>query len=91
MMNRIDIVYAGKPYSIGGRSLGDIQSEIAAGVTSGEPKWLKVNSGEGRAESAYLLLAEGVPVVLVDVEAEKGDVTQLEANETVGLDVSSGL
>jgi hypothetical protein len=91
MMNRIDIVYAGKPYSIGGRSLNDIQLEISEGVASGEPKWLKVNSGEGRAESAYLLLAEGVPVVLVDVEAEKGGGTELGAIETVGLDVGSGL
>ncbi|MGO4689936.1 hypothetical protein [Glaciibacter sp. 2TAF33] len=90
-MNRIDIVYAGKPYSIGGRTLDDVQSEISAGVASGAPKWLKVNSGEGRAESAYLLLAEGVPVVLVDVEAEKGNVTELDATETIGLDVGSGL
>ena len=90
-MTRIDIVYAGKPYSIGGRSLDDIQSEISAGIASGSPKWLKVNSGEGRAESAYLLLAEGVPVVLVDVEAEKGDGTELGVADAVGLDISSNL
>jgi hypothetical protein len=85
-MKRIDIVYAGKPYSIGGRSLQTIQDEISAGVASGEPKWLKVNSGEGRAESAYLLLVPGVPVVLVDVTAEKGQSTVLDAEDTLNLD-----
>jgi hypothetical protein len=85
-MKRIDIVYAGKPYSIGGRSLEAVQDEISAGVASGEPRWLKVNSGEGRAESAYLLVVPGVPVVLVDVTAEKGRDTALEADETLSLD-----
>jgi hypothetical protein len=90
-MNRIDIVYAGKPYSVGGKTLEAVQAEIGASVASGEPKWLKVNSGEGRVESAYLLLAPGVPLVLVDVAAEKGESTELSAGDTIALDAESGL
>ena len=66
-MNRIDIVYGGKPYSLGGRSVESIQVEIDGAVAAGLPSWLRVNSGEGRFEDAYLLIAPGIAVALVNV------------------------
>jgi len=67
-MNRIDIVYGGKPYSISGRSLESVQIEIDEALASGVPSWLRVNSGEGRFEDAYLLIAPGMSVALVNVK-----------------------
>ena len=68
-MNRIDIVYDGKPYSLGGRSVESLQVEIDGALTAGLPYWLRVNSGEGRFEDAYLLIAPGIPVTMVNVTA----------------------
>jgi hypothetical protein len=67
-MNRIDIVYGGKPYSLGGRSVESIQVEIDVAIAAGLPYWLRVNSGEGRFEDAYLLIAPGISVALVNVK-----------------------
>ena len=67
-MNRIDIVYGGKPYSLGGRSLESIQIEIDGAIAAGLPYWLRVNSGEGRFEDAYLLIAPGIDVAMVNVK-----------------------
>ncbi|TFD13868.1 hypothetical protein E3T35_03820 [Cryobacterium sp. TMT1-2-2] len=67
-MNRIDIVYGGKPYSIGGRSIEAVQVEIDGALGAGLPYWLRVNSGEGRFEDAYLLIAPGIAVAMVNVK-----------------------
>lgn len=67
-MNRIDIVYGGKPYSLGGRSVASIQDEIGAAIAAGVPYWIKVNNGEGRYEDAYLLIAPGIPLAMVNVK-----------------------
>ena len=69
-MNRIDIVYDGKPYSLGGRSIASIQGEIGGALATGVPYWIKVNSGEGRFEDAYLLIAPGIPVAMVNVKPD---------------------
>lgn len=71
-MNRIDIVYGGKPYSLGGRSLASIQDEISVALSSGVPYWIHVNSGEGRYEDAYLLIAPGIPLAMVNVKPNGG-------------------
>jgi hypothetical protein len=68
-MNRIDIVYGGKPYSIGGRTLESFQDEIAVAAASGDPYWLKVNAGEGRIEDAFLLIAAGIPIAVINATA----------------------
>jgi hypothetical protein len=67
-MNRIDIVYGGRPYSLGGRSVESIQVEIDDALAVGIPYWLRVNSGEGRFEDAYLLIAPGISLSLVNVK-----------------------
>ena len=72
-MNRIDIVYGGRPYSLCGRSVESLRSEIAVAVVAGVPYWLNVNSGAGRFEDAYLLITPGVAVVVVNVSPNGGD------------------
>lgn len=69
-MNRIDIIYGGKPYSLSGRSIASIQDEIATAIASGVPHWITVNSGEGRYEDAYLLIAAGIPLAMVNVKPD---------------------
>ncbi|MBB5643474.1 hypothetical protein [Cryobacterium roopkundense] len=67
-MSRIDIVYGGRPYSLGGRDVESIQVEIDSAITAGVPYWLPVNAGEGRYEDAFLLIAPGIPIALVHAQ-----------------------
>lgn len=65
-MKRIDIVYGGELYSVGGRELDDVRQEVIDGMLSA-PQWLRVNDGEGMRREAFLLLTPGVPIALVPV------------------------
>ncbi|MCS5730732.1 hypothetical protein N1031_13260 [Herbiconiux moechotypicola] len=67
----MNIKYGGSDYSIGGRGVDDIQSEIDAGIASGHPAWLHVNAGEGQYQPARLLLAPGVSIALIAVDEER--------------------
>ena len=73
-MNRIDIVYGGKPYSLGDRTVEALRAEIADAVASGVPTWLRVNSGAGRYQDAYLLISAGTAIAIVDVQPNGPDV-----------------
>ncbi|MEC5151976.1 hypothetical protein [Cryobacterium sp. GrIS_2_6] len=79
-MNRIDIVYGGQQYSLGGRSAESVRNEINAAVTSGQPYWLPVNSGGGRFEDAYLLIAPGIAFAVLDVKPTNADDLDLEVD-----------
>ncbi|MFE7844459.1 hypothetical protein ACFUTX_04600 [Microbacterium sp. NPDC057407] len=69
-MKRIDIVYGGEHYSVGGRDPAELRSEIAHGLASGV-HWLEVNDGEGATRTAYLALTPGTPISVIPVpEAE---------------------
>lgn len=70
IVKRIDIYYGGEHYSVGGRELADLQSEVALGLSHGSA-WLAVNEGEGAPRTAYLLLSPGVPLTIVPVPAEE--------------------
>lgn len=85
-MNRVDIVYGGKPYSLGGRTVSSIQDEIAVAILTGAPYWLAVNSGEGRFEDAYLLIAPGIPIAMIDAKAN-GVHGSHDGNEAINEDV----
>ncbi|TDW30392.1 hypothetical protein [Cryobacterium psychrophilum] len=80
-MNRIDIVYDNRPYSLGGRTIESVRLEIETAIANGDPYWLQVNSGEGRYEDAYLLIAPGSPIALVNAQANGGS-TQPETAES---------
>jgi len=63
-VKRIDVFYEGRLYTIGNRGLSDVQREIADGVRSGEPRWLKVNAGEGRYAETFLLITRATSISL---------------------------
>jgi hypothetical protein len=86
-VNRIDIVYGGRPYSLSGRTLESIQEEIDSALASGLPYWLRVNSGEGRVEDAYLLVAPGIPVAVVNVKPNNGTDLEPETDDAYMRDV----
>ncbi|GAB3118652.1 hypothetical protein [Glaciibacter psychrotolerans] len=64
-MNRVDIVYGGSEYSLGGRTAESIQQEITAAMSAHTPYWLPVNRGGGRFEGAFLLISTGIPIAVV--------------------------
>jgi len=65
-MKRIDIVYDGRTYSVGGGEVEDLQDQIIAGLTAG-PRWLHVNDGEGSPREALLLIAPGTSIALIPI------------------------
>lgn len=65
-MKRIDILYGGDHYSVGGADLAQLQARITDAVARGGD-WIVVNEGEGSAREAYLLVGPGVPIALVPV------------------------
>jgi hypothetical protein len=67
-MKRVDIKYDGSEYSIGNRHIDEVQAEIDAGLLAPEPAWLTVNSGEGRIQSARLLITPGVSFSLIGID-----------------------
>jgi hypothetical protein len=66
-VKRVELVYAGGKYTVPNRDIADLQKEIGDAMDAGKSHWLRVNSGEGTLEPAYLLIAPGVPVALLDV------------------------
>ena len=71
-MKRIDIHYGGQTYSIGNRSLADVEREITDGITSGS-HWMLVNDGDGQRRDAHLLLTPGSAIVLIPVPDQLDD------------------
>lgn len=64
MGNPVYVLYDGNRYSIPGRSLDEIQSELDEALASGTPYWLGVNYGEGRPSQARILIAPGAAIAL---------------------------
>ncbi|MDJ0323489.1 hypothetical protein QMG61_06905 [Cryobacterium sp. PH31-AA6] len=84
-MRRVDIVYGGQQYSLAGRTIESIQAEVLKAFTDGTPYWLRVNSGGGRFEDAYLLIAPGIPFAVLNVKPEIGDDIDLDLDVDVVL------
>jgi len=68
-MKRIDIQYGGQTYSVGGRSLTEVEREITDGMATGS-YWLLVNDGEGQRRDAHLLLTPGSAIALIPIPDE---------------------
>jgi len=84
-VTRIDIVYGGKPYTLGDRTIESLRTEITDAVSSGMPSWLRVNSGAGRYQDAYLLISPGTAIAIVDVQPN-GPEVPLSAEQTFVAD-----
>ncbi|MCU1478582.1 MAG: hypothetical protein JWQ64_3275 [Subtercola sp.] len=70
-MKRINLIYGGMPYSVGGVDLEELVEKIADGITSAEPRWLHVNHGEGSRREALLLLTAGVDIAIIPIPVEE--------------------
>ncbi|HSO68377.1 MAG TPA: hypothetical protein VLQ67_01940 [Arachnia sp.] len=88
-MIRVDIVYGGAQYSLGGRSLESVQNEVDTALESGKPYWMRVNSGGGRFEDAYLLIVPGIPFAILNVKptSNNGSDIDLEVDGAFSQDV----
>lgn len=69
-MKRINILYGGAQYSVGGRELSHLEAEIEKIVQSGTPGWLTVNFGEGSVRPARLLITAGTQIALIGIDPE---------------------
>lgn len=85
---RITIAYGGSEYFVSGRSLDEVQTEIEAAQSAGEPRWLDVAVGQGRSTPARLLVGPGIPVAIWVVNVD-GDPAEREhaPSETPAYDV----
>ncbi|TFC96196.1 MULTISPECIES: hypothetical protein [Cryobacterium] len=86
-MKRVDIVYGGGQYSLGGRTLESIQNEVETALASGKPYWLRVNSGGGVFEDAYLLIVPGIPFAILNVKSDNGTGIDLDVDGAFNPDV----
>lgn len=75
---RLTVLYAGLEYYIRGRSLQEVQADIAAAFSSDESRWLGVSVGQGRATEAQLLLGRGIPIAIWAVNTD-GDPAHRES------------
>ncbi|MBF4463026.1 MULTISPECIES: hypothetical protein [unclassified Rathayibacter] len=71
-MKRLDIVYNGMPYTVGDRTVDEFRAEVDAALASSAPQWLRVNYGEGRTNSALILITSHTALTIVtnDFDAE---------------------
>lgn len=70
-MKRIDILYDGNQYSVGGRELDELKATIAKGIAEGAPYWLEVNFGEGRPQSAFLMVTAATSITLLPTAVDE--------------------
>ncbi len=81
-MKRVEIVYDGIEYSIGGRDIADVRAEIDRAVRAGQPYWLTAFRGEGKPQQVSLLVAPGTAISLADVGHATQDATDGGGKET---------
>jgi hypothetical protein len=68
-VKRIDVLYDGSHYSIGGEDYDAFKAAITAAAT-GDASWITVNHGEGRPQPAELLIGPGIPVALLPISPD---------------------
>jgi hypothetical protein len=68
-VKRIDVLYGGSHYSIGGEDYDVIKAAITA-AANGDPTWITINHGEGRPQPAELLIGPGIPVALLPISSD---------------------
>ena len=65
-MKRIDVVYGGQTYSIGGVEPDALRARIERVVARGGD-WLTFNDGEGALRQAFLFVAPGIPIAVIPI------------------------
>jgi len=59
----VQVSYGGQLYTIVGRDIEDVESEVLGILASGQPGWLEAVDGDPRAPHR-LLITPGVPLTL---------------------------
>ncbi|NQX18327.1 hypothetical protein [Rathayibacter sp. VKM Ac-2857] len=67
-MRRLDIVYNGTPYTVSDRTVDEFRAEVDAALASATPQWLTVNHGEGRVNSALILITPHTALTIITNE-----------------------
>lgn len=68
-MKRVDILYNGQLFSVGGSDPDAIVERIEAAVRAGSG-WLQVNDGEGERREALLLVTPGTPIAVIPIPGD---------------------
>ncbi|NQX03285.1 hypothetical protein HQQ82_00550 [Rathayibacter sp. VKM Ac-2856] len=71
-MKRIDLIYNGVVHTVSNRTLEEFQAEVDAALAAPTPQWLTVNYGEGRANTARILITPHAALTIItnDFDAE---------------------
>ena len=69
-MKRIDVLYGGAQFSLGQEDYESVKAAIVDAAATGASTWLAVNHGEGRMQSAELLIGPGIPIALLPIDAD---------------------
>jgi hypothetical protein len=80
---RVFVNYAGRDYTIAGRTADDVCREIDEKLATGRPAWLIVNTGEGRFQESRLLLHAGVGLSVTPIDEEGREQGAHELTKTV--------
>jgi len=72
MTKQVEILYGGERFTLARTDSGQVRQDILAAVSSGTAMWLEVNSGEGGPQRADVLIAPGVPVVVLGIDEPDG-------------------
>ncbi|AZZ49884.1 hypothetical protein C5C31_09340 [Rathayibacter rathayi] len=64
-MKRIDLIYNGTAYTVANRSLAEFRTEVDTALAAPTPQWITVNYGEGRVNSALILVTPYTALTII--------------------------
>jgi len=64
-VKRIDIVYNGAPFTVSNKTVEEFRAEVDAALAAPAPQWLTVNHGEGRANTALMLITPYTALTII--------------------------
>ncbi|QEE61038.1 hypothetical protein FVA74_05200 [Salinibacterium sp. dk2585] len=71
-MKRVLVIYDGMQYSVAAEDLDRLKSSIEEAVSSGRPRWVRVNEGEGAPRTAEVFVGPSTSIALI-VEPSSGE------------------
>ncbi|QHC68878.1 hypothetical protein GSU68_19370 (plasmid) [Rathayibacter sp. VKM Ac-2759] len=64
-MKRIDLIYNGVAHTVSNRTVEEFRAEVDAALAAPTPQWLTVNYGEGRANTAQILITPYTALTII--------------------------
>ena len=75
-MRRLDIIYNGSPYTVSNRTVQEFQADVDAALASPSPQWLTVNHGEGRLNSALILITPFTSLTIITNDFDEANAAE---------------